>query len=130
MVEERIERRTFGPCQTGDHNECAVKVQHPIRHLSPDSRAVRDVGECDCSCHCWVAEQSGTAAIKEGDKVRKPECELIGTDGNVFSIIAQVSRTLRNAGLSWRADEFKRKAVKCGSYDEVLQLLHDYVEPF
>ena len=60
----------------------------------------------------------------------KPECKLIGTDGNVFAIIGKVSKTLKRAGQQEQATEFTDKAMKCGSYDEVLQLLHDYVEPF
>ena len=59
----------------------------------------------------------------------KPECELIGTDGNVFAIIGKVSHTLKRAGQREQAQEFTDKAMKCGSYDEVLQLLMEYVEP-
>lgn len=63
-------------------------------------------------------------------EVQKPECKLVGTNGNVFSIIGKVSKTLKRDGQPERAKEFASKAMSCGSYDEVLQLLHDYVEPF
>ena len=59
----------------------------------------------------------------------KPTCKIVGTDGNVFSIIAAVSRTLQRAGQREQADEWATKAMKCGSYDEVLQLMSEYVEP-
>lgn len=58
----------------------------------------------------------------------KPKCKLIGTDGNVFAIIGQVSKALKQAGLPERAKEFTEKAFGSGSYDEVLAMLSDYVD--
>ena len=58
----------------------------------------------------------------------KPVCRLVGTDGNVFSIIGHVRRTLRTAGQADQAQEFTDRAFKAGSYDEVLQLCMEYVE--
>ncbi len=58
----------------------------------------------------------------------KPVVELVGEDGNVFSIIGTVSKALRRAGLSDQAKEFSSKAFMAGSYDEVLQLCFEYVE--
>ena len=58
----------------------------------------------------------------------KPTCELVGTDGNVFSIIGKVSSTLKKAGMKTEATEFTAKAFAAGSYDEVLQLCMQYVE--
>lgn len=59
---------------------------------------------------------------------RKPACKLVGTDGNVFSIIGRVKRALKKAGQEDRAREFVEKAFRAGSYDEVLRLCMDYVE--
>ena len=60
--------------------------------------------------------------------MKKPQCELIGEDSNVFFIIGRVIKTLRRAGLNEQADEFNSKYKDCQSYDEVLQLSMDYVE--
>lgn len=60
--------------------------------------------------------------------MEKPNCKLIGTDGNVFSIIAKVSKALKKAGQGARATEFVQKATTSKSYDEVLALCFDYVE--
>lgn len=60
----------------------------------------------------------------------KPECELIEHDGNVFAIIGKVSRTLKNAGMRDKAKEFTERAMKAGSYNEVLTLLEEYVEAY
>lgn len=54
--------------------------------------------------------------------------KLTGTDGNVFSIIAKVSGTLKKEGEKELAAEFRAAAFSCGSYDEVLRLCMSYVE--
>ncbi len=61
-------------------------------------------------------------------ETKKPTCKLVGTDGNVFAIIAHVGSALKKAGLHEQAIEWKTKAVQQHSYDDVLCLLYDYVE--
>lgn len=58
----------------------------------------------------------------------KPICELIGTDGNVFAIIRKVCDTLDKNALREQADEFRASAFKSNSYNDVLILVHEYVE--
>lgn len=48
--------------------------------------------------------------------------KLVGTDGNVFSIIGKINDALNKAGFRTEAREFANKAFEAGSYDEVLQL--------
>jgi len=62
------------------------------------------------------------------DEFNKPECQLTGEDGNVFAIIARVSRALKQDGQRERATEFADKAMKQGSYDDVLRLCMEYVD--
>jgi hypothetical protein len=59
---------------------------------------------------------------------RKPACRLVGTDGNVFSIVGRVRDALRKAAQEERAREFVERAFRSGSYDAVLQLCLEYVE--
>lgn len=59
----------------------------------------------------------------------KPAVQVIGEDGNVFSIIGRVSRALKRAGEPELAKEWSEKAMSCGSYDEVLRLMFNYVDP-
>lgn len=59
---------------------------------------------------------------------RKPACKLVGTDGNVFSIIGRVQQTLKRAGQPERAGEFVQRAFQAKSYDEILGLCTDYVD--
>jgi len=59
----------------------------------------------------------------------KPKCKLTGTDGNAFSIIGNVSKTLKRAGLKDEAKEFTDRAFKCESYEELIgKLIYEYVD--
>jgi hypothetical protein len=60
--------------------------------------------------------------------VGKPVCQLTGTDGNAFAIIANVDKALKRAGLRERAQEWRAAAFKSASYDALLQLAFEYVE--
>ena len=62
------------------------------------------------------------------DVIRKPQCQLVGTDGNAFAIMGAVSKALKKDGQRERADLWMTNAQLCTSYDDLLVLLHDYVE--
>ena len=56
------------------------------------------------------------------------EVQLIGEDGNAFSIISRVSRALRKGGATdAERKEFFDEAVS-GDYDHVLQTCMEWVE--
>jgi hypothetical protein len=44
---------------------------------------------------------------------KKPVCELIGTDGNVFCVIGNVRRALRKAGLNDKAIFTNGSGLSC-----------------
>lgn len=89
----------------------------------------------DCT-KCYLPIKTGAKETEDGllyharclPTIDKPVCQLSGTDGNVFSVIGNVARTLRRAGLRDEAKTFTDTATKCGSYDEVLILCFEYVE--
>ena len=54
--------------------------------------------------------------------------KLLGQDGNVFYVIGSVAQALERAHFRDEAEEFTSAAFACGSYDEVLQLVMQYVE--
>lgn len=58
----------------------------------------------------------------------KPACKLIGENGNVFNLAAQVTKALKKAGQEKEAKEFNTKLWKCGDYDAALVLMSEYVE--
>jgi len=59
---------------------------------------------------------------------KKPVCELVGTNGNVFALIGTVTKCLRRSGQGEKIKELRERALKCESYDAVLQLISEYVE--
>lgn len=50
----------------------------------------------------------------------KPDCPLIGQDGNVFNLIGMASRTLKNNGMAAEPKEMSSRVFASGSYDEAL----------
>jgi uncharacterized membrane protein len=61
-------------------------------------------------------------------RAEKPVVELIGADGNVFALLSRCTRALRRVGRHQSADELTDRVKGCGSYDEALQIMMEYVE--
>lgn len=57
----------------------------------------------------------------------KPDCKLIGEDGNVFNLMGIASKTLKRNGLYDQAKEMTSRIFDCGSYDEALSIIGEYV---
>ena len=64
--------------------------------------------------------------------MEKPECKLIGEDGNVFAIIGAVKKKLRKEGTPENLESFNIELEKImkegGSYDDILCLITRYVD--
>ena len=60
--------------------------------------------------------------------MKKPECRLIGTDGNVFALIGKASKALKRADMRDEAKAMADKCMAAGSYDEALRSIMSYVE--
>ena len=58
----------------------------------------------------------------------KPVAKLTGIDGNIFNLIGVASRAMKGAGIKEEAKQMQNEILKCGSYDEALQLIMKYVE--
>lgn len=71
-----------------------------------------------------------TNSESSGNDVKFPDVtvELIGRDGNVFSIIGAVTKALKRAGHPDAALDFANAAMDSGSYDDVLALVQRTVE--
>ena len=59
--------------------------------------------------------------------MQKPDCPLIGEDGNIFNLMGIASRTLREHGMSEQATEMNARIRASGSYDEALNIIGEYV---
>lgn len=66
--------------------------------------------------------------IENAQEAQKPDCPLIGQDGNIFNLMGIASRTLRKNGMSEQASEMcSRITETAGSYYEALGIISEYV---
>lgn len=68
-----------------------------------------------------------TDGPEDGQEQKKPDCPLIGQDGNIFNLMGIASRTLRQNGLPDQAKEMCQRIHESGSYYEALNIIGDYV---
>ena len=52
------------------------------------------------------------------NKQNKPDCPLIGQDGNIFNLVGIAAKTLRKNGMKEEASELTEKVFNSGSYEE------------
>lgn len=66
--------------------------------------------------------------MSESKDFVKPNCKLIGGDGNVFSLMAKASRSLESIGQESRAKEMvERIWSSAQDYSESLSIIGEYV---
>ena len=58
---------------------------------------------------------------------QKPDCPLIGQDGNIVNLMGLASRTLRENGMKEQATQMCKRITASGSYDEALCVIGEYV---
>lgn len=56
-----------------------------------------------------------------------PMVKLVGTDGNVFSLMAKVSRAMKRSGLKDKVDDMVKDATS-GDYNHALQVFMKYCD--
>ncbi|MEY8331732.1 hypothetical protein AALB53_01170 [Lachnospiraceae bacterium 47-T17] len=75
----------------------------------------------------FVPNQLGGFLGKPSPEFEKPDCALIGQDGNVFNLAGIASRTLRRNGMAEQAKEMTDRVFASGSYHEALNIIGEYV---
>ena len=59
----------------------------------------------------------------------KPECKLIGEDGNIFNLMGIASRVLRENGMNHEAERMRELIThKAENYSEALAIISEYVD--
>lgn len=61
----------------------------------------------------------------------KPYCKLIGSDGNIFNLLAIASKCLNTHGYKDEAAELKQRILvkqEAKSYHRALEIIMEYVE--
>lgn len=74
-------------------------------------------------------QEPGAGQKSEQEQGQKPDCPLIGADGNIFNLMGIASRTLRRAGMQEQAEEMQKRITggDCHSYYEALAVIGEYV---
>ena len=68
------------------------------------------------------------APTQELAQREKPDCQLIGQDGNIFNLMGIAARTLRQNGMGSEAQEMTgRITTQAGNYYEALGIIGEYV---
>lgn len=75
----------------------------------------------------WLSDYVDNTLGGFVDKQQKPNCKLLGEDGNVYNLLGIASRTLRRNGLADQAKEMCNRVYSSGSYGEALCIIGDYV---
>lgn len=69
---------------------------------------------------------SGEKGLSEDER---PDAAIIGENGNVYVLLAVSAKALKRAGHRDKALELKSRVMGCGSYDEALQIMQEYIQP-
>lgn len=79
----------------------------------------------------WLSDyrvnKLGVSADERLAQSDKPDCPLIGQDGNIFVLMGIASRTLKAHGLGDQAKEMSDRITSSGSYSEALNIIGKYV---
>lgn len=54
--------------------------------------------------------------------------ELLGRDGNIFSLMGDASQLLQRAGMAEQNKEMIERVTSCGDYYKALSIISEYVE--
>lgn len=65
---------------------------------------------------------------KEKAPPQKPKMELLGRDGNIFSLMGDASQLLQRAGMAEQNREMIERVTSCGDYYKALNIISEYVE--
>lgn len=73
-------------------------------------------------------ELGGFLSEEKAEEKVKPDCELIGQDGNIFNLLGIASRTLKRNGMSDEAKEMVERITNGSvNYYEALNIIGEYV---
>ncbi len=75
----------------------------------------------------YVDNRLGGFIPEKASEQKKPDCKLLGENGNVFNLLGIASRTLRQNGMAEEAVEMRDRIRASGSYGEALCIIGEYV---
>ncbi len=76
----------------------------------------------------YVPNRLGGFIQAEQRPPRQPKMELMGHDGNIFSIMGRASFLLQMAGMNAENKEMVDRITSCKDYDKALNIISEYVD--
>ncbi len=75
----------------------------------------------------YLPNQLGVNMEEKMVQKEKPDCPLIGQDGNIFNLMGIASRILKDNGLGEQVAEMRERITASGSYGVALCIIGEYV---
>ena len=91
------------------------------------------VGDGEIYVHFWQSDDyeiqiSDPDYQQKETEMRRPKMQLVGQDGNVFSILARANKLLQENGQGQEAKEMIARVQKPENYYQALYIISEYVE--
>lgn len=91
------------------------------------------VGDGEIYVHFWQSDDyeiqiSDPNYQQKETEMRRPKMQLVGQDGNVFSILARANKLLQENGQGQEAKEMIARVQKSENYYQALHIISEYVE--
>ena len=77
-------------------------------------------------CSDYVDNRLG-GSLEENAPAQKPDCPLIGQDGNIFNLVGITSRTLKRQGMEEEATEMTGRVFVSKNYEDALNNMGENV---
>lgn len=118
----------FTDCQSFTHNDLTCLL-FPFENVELDigKFAIWRLQTYNSFGGTWLSDYIPNQLGGYVEKKHKPDCPLIGKDGNIFNLIGIASKTLRDNGMAEQAVEMRDKVRASGSYEEALYVIGEYV---
>ena len=75
----------------------------------------------------FVPNRLGGFVQEQKQEPIKPDCPLIGQNGNIYNLMRIAGQTLRQHGMEEQAKEMFQRITQCQSYESALSIIGDYV---
>ena len=75
----------------------------------------------------FVPNRLGGFVQEQKQEPIKPDCPLIGQNGNIYNLMGIAGQTLRQHGMEEQAREMFQRVTQCQSYESALNIISDYV---
>lgn len=131
-----LEGATFRKVSSFEHDGCTCLLFHFAEDvkLNVGKLAAWRIQSYDIFGGTWLSDFvpncfGGFARDQPEQKQErtKPDCPLIGADGNIFNLMRIASQTLREHDMAEEATQMCNRITQCHSDDSALSIIGDYV---